>query len=716
MENEHKEGMSPEMKKEHDDDKLNSGMPVISENTVWFTLAGLLIGGATGWFLGTMFGQGAFAIPGLNMLAAGDRAVSGFLFASFFGSLFGLTGALIATLSSKKAGAEKTNKKLEQSNFYQNMPVYGSLALVVFFSLTLYVIATTALGVGGEASDQSSRLTWNLKNSVRVGGQTDAETYPAALQIAFPSTRTENSPRSVFVAPNDWRNALAATPLIAHPNYAAIVVAGENVPPNFGTAAPTDLQGDFSQIAAQVDDRLAQTNGGAFSTNVMIVSADADFRFAAPAAAYSARTGTPIFFVTKDGVPDATGAALQKRNGQSNIFVLGSGNAVSENVFEGLKQFGTVTRIGGGDFHEAAVKFAEFRNEAADFGWGRTGRYARRFTPTNVILLNPTRWQDAIAAAHLAARGKTGPILYTEKDRLPPIVENFLWRNRPFFAVTPAEGAFNHLWVVGSSDHISYKTQAWADYSQEIEQYMTYGDSAVSGYEAMGIGWMILSIACAIWILVHSVKKMPDMMPTIKAAWTIFALLLGPLAIFFYILCYHRRPKIKHDGMTMWQRPMWLKAVSATVMMFAFDMMLMCLAVFFLAYAWGFPIIQFNTSLYWLGSSMFLMMAFMYFFALIVMMLVFHTPMTMREKKIDSYWKAFMVGFPIMLITMTIESAGMMPTMWWQQMIFLPAMQMPTDDDFTMWSTLLFAVFIGFLVVYPFNYWMVVKGKKVGGM
>ncbi|MGI8470557.1 MAG: DUF4396 domain-containing protein [Pyrinomonadaceae bacterium] len=75
-----------------------------------------------------------------------------------------------------------------------------------------------------------------------------------------------------------------------------------------------------------------------------------------------------------------------------------------------------------------------------------------------------------------------------------------------------------------------------------------------------------------------------------------------------------------------------------------------------------------------------------------------------------------MVGLPIMLATMSVESVGMMPTMWWQQMLFLPNMQMPTSDDITMWTTLLFSVFIGFLVAYPFNYWLVSKGKKMGGM
>lgn len=49
-------------------------------------------------------------------------------------------------------------------------------------------------------------------------------------------------------------------------------------------------------------------------------------------------------------------------------------------------------------------------------------------------------------------------------------------------------------------------------------------------------------------------------------------------------------------------------------------------------------------------------------------------------------------------------------------MIFLPAMQMPTADDFTMWTTQLMSVIVGFLVVLPFNYWMVRRGAKVGTM
>ena len=446
-----------------------------------------------------------------------------------------------------------------------------------------------------------------------------------------------------------------------------------------------------------------------------MVSADADYRWALPAGAYAARTGTPILFVTREGVPEATAAALRKRGGQARIFALAPAEALPATVFAQLKQFGAVTRIEGGDFFENAVRFAEFRDAAADFGWGHTGRSKRQWATANAILVNGERWQDGIVAAHLAYRGKSGPLLFTERDRIPAVVDNYLWRQRPIFGNTPAEGPFNHLWVVGSFERIAYSAQAWADYSQEIEQYMTLSDSAVSGYEALGICWMLLSFACAIWIVFHSVKMLPDVMPIMKAAWAIFALMLGPLALWLYILSYHRREKMKEGGMVMWHRPVWAQTVSATVMMFAFDMMLMVLAVFLVAF-FGFPIIRFNGPLYWLGTSMFLMMVLMYVIALVVMMLIFHTPMTMHEQKINSYWKAFAAGLPIMVATMTVESLGMMPTMWWQQMIYLPAMQMPTEDDFTMWTTLLFSVFIGFLVVLPFNYWMVRKGHKMGTM
>ena len=766
-----------ETKSGHDQMDMSKGQPIVGENTIWWTLAGLLIGMATGCLIGIAFGYGRLNIGGLAPLATGGRGVTGFIFASFFASLFGLVGALLAIfIEGRKANKDHPGSKHEgmkhgKSSFIQKLPIYGSVALVIFMAFTLYVIASRAIG-SGAASDQSNRVSWNQKNAARVGGATDAETAAQVLQVTYPATRTENRPGTIVNVTDDWRMALAATPLIARPTNAALVVIGPGgvdadavreierlrgpgttpspssspsplvspsaSPLESAMTSPSPLPvtsqkslsigigsaGDINEdtiggndpasVASAIDERQARVSDNS-SANLIVVAADADYRWALPAGAYAARTGTPILFVTKDGVPSATAAALQRRGIRARIFVLGPNAAVSASVFDNLKQFGIVTRIEGGDYPTNAVRFAEFRDDSADFGWGHNGRGPRQWATTNTILVNGARWQDGVLAAHLARAGKSGPLLFTEIDRLPAVVDNYLWRQRPIFANTPAEGPFNSVWVVGSFERIAYGAQAWADYSQEIEQYMTLSDSAVSGYEALGIGWLALSIASAIWILFHSLKRLPEVMPMMKAAWTIFALMLGPIAVWLYVMNYHHREKMKHEGMVMWKRPLWLQTVSATVMMFAFDMMLMCLAVFILAY-FGFPIIRFNGSLYWLGSSMFLMMVLMYLIALIVMMLVFHTPMTMHEQKIKSYGKAFIVGLPMMVATMSVESLGMMPTMWWQQMIFLPAMQMPTGDDFTMWTTLLFSVFIGFLVVLPFNYRMVMRGKKMGTM
>lgn len=732
------------------------GEPVIGEKTVWWALAGLLIGLFIGWMTGLAFGYGRLNVPGLAPLVAGGADVSGLIFACFFGALFGLAGALLGTASDTREGAQEHQSgaghqgmKHDKQPFIQQLPIYGSIALALLMAWTLYVIASRGIGFG-KPSDQSNRVTWNQKNAARVGGASDAETIPLILQTAFPATRRENRPGVIIIVGDDWHAALAATPLIARPINAALVqstadaglqreaerlrapVALPQAAPSPAPAGTTTLEStptqaapafpateqltgtDPSIIAAGVDERLA-TVAGNQSENVMVVSADADYRWALPAGSYAARTETPVLFVTKDGVPPATDAALKRRGGRARIFVLGPNDAVSAGVFDQLKQFGAVTRIEGDNYFENAVRFAEFRDEAAGFGWGHSGQRARQWATVNSILVSGDRWQDGVFASHLARAGKSGPLLFIERDRLPAVVDNHLWRQRPAFSNTPAEGPFNHVWVVGGFDRIAYGPQAWADYSQEIEQYMTLGDSAVSGFEALGLGWVIFSIASAIWILFHSIKRLPGVMPMMKAAWTIFALLFGPLAVWFYVKSYHRREKMEHDGMMMWQRPMWAQVVSATVMMFAFDMMLMVLAVFIIA-SFGFPIIRFNSPIYWLGSSMFLMMVLMYVIALVVMMLVFHTPMTMHEQKINSYGKAFLVGLPIMLATMTVESLGMMPTMWWAQMLYLPAMQMPTGDDFTMWVTLLMSVFVGFLVVLPFNYRMVKRGAKMGTM
>lgn len=721
-------GMSASAKK-NPSGRNPRGAAIVGERTVWWSLAGLMLGATSGWFLGYAFGFGWLGIDAPALLASGGRGIPAFVFAAALGAALALAGAIAGTLAEARTASresEKTNhlaranKEMESGarRLIDLLPIYGSMLLVVVMCFVLYTIASRALG-SGQPSDQANRVTWNQKNASRVGSLRDSETALYVLQTAYPATRPENSPGVYVQLGDDWRSALAATSLIAWPLNAALIppqrATAYPVGPGAWTASISPPSGDPA-IAAETIDSMRAVRVGNLSRNVIVVSSADDARWALPAGPYAARTGTPILFVDRGRIPAATAAALRRRGGRARIFVLGPAKVIADAMLKQLGKYGEVTRVSGADYTANAVSFAGFHDDRADFGWGHTAIGLRRRSVVNTILVNGSDWLDGVMAAHLARTGKSGPLLFAERDHLPEATDRYLWRQRPLFAGTPAEGPFNHVWIVGSFDRIGYLPQAWADYSQEIEQYMTLGDSAVSGFEALGIGWLVFSIAAAFWVLFHSLKRLPQVMPVMKAAWTLFALLLGPLAAWLYVRSYNRRERMaSKDGMVMWDRPLFAQAVSATVMMFAFDMMLMVVAVFLLAAA-GFPIIRITNPLSWMGSAMFLMMLLMFVVALVVMALVFHTPMTMHERKIDSYGRALLVGLPLMALTMTVESLGMMPAMWWAQMSFLPGMQMPTGDDFSMWATLVMAAMAGFAAVLPFNYWLVKRGARMGMM
>ncbi|HKR58434.1 MAG TPA: hypothetical protein VJS64_01775 [Pyrinomonadaceae bacterium] len=128
----------------------SSGEAVIAENTIYWTLAGLLIGSAVGCFIGFAFGKGILNIPGLAPMVAGGPGIPAFIFSAFFASLLGLTGALLGT-SNESRQASRNHHEGHQGGkhrkaFVQQMPIYGSIALALFMAFTLYVIASRAYG------------------------------------------------------------------------------------------------------------------------------------------------------------------------------------------------------------------------------------------------------------------------------------------------------------------------------------------------------------------------------------------------------------------------------------------------------------------------------------------------------------------------------------------------------------------------------------------
>ena len=89
----------------HDESK---GESVIGEHTIWFGLTGMLIGIAVGWLIGLALGYGKLNLPGVAPLASGGAGIPGLIFSSFFGSLFGLIGAVLGTSSEVKKTSRRS--------------------------------------------------------------------------------------------------------------------------------------------------------------------------------------------------------------------------------------------------------------------------------------------------------------------------------------------------------------------------------------------------------------------------------------------------------------------------------------------------------------------------------------------------------------------------------------------------------------------------------
>jgi hypothetical protein len=179
--------------------KPSQGEPVVGRRTALSALAGLLVGIVVGLLVGVPFGRGGLNIPGLAPLAAGGAGVTGFVFAAFFMSLFGLAGALFGTWGETRAASSRGGRGRRKHGghggapFVSRLPLYGSALLPLFMAYTLYVIASRGYG-SGTPSDQGNRIDWNQKNASRVGGASDDETAAYVLQTVFTGARRGGRP------------------------------------------------------------------------------------------------------------------------------------------------------------------------------------------------------------------------------------------------------------------------------------------------------------------------------------------------------------------------------------------------------------------------------------------------------------------------------------------------------------------------------------------
>ncbi len=275
--------------------------------------------------------------------------------------------------------------------------------------------------------------------------------------------------------------------------------------------------------------------------------------------------------------------------------------------------------------------------------------------------------------------------------------------------MTPSEGPFHHFWVLGGEEAISFPAQSQADYAVEIGPYLGKA-IGMSGIDLLAAVWVALGIASALWIAFHQVKFLAGQNWVMRLAWPLFGLMMGPFGISIYKMAYNR-PVMTHDGMVMWDRPLWLQGVVATVSAIGFGASIM-IASGYVSTLFGLPVYPNHDTFFFFGTPMIVVMIINYVVAVLVSWPLFQTPMLAMFYG-ESYSKALPHALPMVLVSMTAAALGMNPAMWWLMMSHIP--MMPTEEQILWFGVMFFTAFTAFLVAWPINY-LLVRAQRKGGL
>jgi hypothetical protein len=355
-------------------------------------------------------------------------------------------------------------------------------------------------GPDGEAEESPAAQTseelgypaFATDNTTRVGGAGPAENAAAVALAVFPSTTPAQRPAAVaLVDEADWPVAIAAAVLMAPPVRAPLLFSGPDGAPDATeeALAALDPQGGeatggahgFAFGAAAVPDSatgfetIRAAGGGADDGEdpAAVAAAVADLRdrlvgsppeaivvapldgpgFAAPAAAWAARSGDPVLFAAARSLPKPTEEAL-KKHPKVPVYVLGPSSEISDTVLGQIEKLGPkVTRVAGPDPVGTALALA--RHGKDGFGWDVDD------PGHGFVLVREGSPLDAAAAAPLSAAGTWGPLLLTDAaDTLPAEVRSYLLDVKPGYTTNPTRAYYNHVWVIGDQEAIDVKQQA----------------------------------------------------------------------------------------------------------------------------------------------------------------------------------------------------------------------------------------------------------------
>ena len=350
------------------------------------------------------------------------------------------------------------------------------------------------LGKQGDDEEAAPDLgfpAFATSNTTRVGGADPIADAASVAQAVYPSRDRDTRPRAVtLVDTADWRVAVSAAQLMSAPLRAPLLFSDRGELPGasdqaLGRLIPTGakeaggaqvikvgeaavaegykttaVEGADHAALAQAIDRLHTAAAGKPSPAVVVASSEQP-GFSMPAAAWAAKSGDPVLWVTSDAIPASTRAAITAHK-RPRIYVLGPESAVSKKVLTQLGRLGDARRVGAGDPVANAIAFARFSD--GSFGWNVVD------PGHGFVFASTQRPLDAAAAAPLSATGTYGPLLLvTAANVLPAPLQDYLLDIQPGYDKDPVRGVYNHGWMIGDESAVSVDVQARIDSLLEIQ-------------------------------------------------------------------------------------------------------------------------------------------------------------------------------------------------------------------------------------------------------
>lgn len=339
-------------------------------------------------------------------------------------------------------------------------------------------------------------LVSSTKNITRLNEDNPITLSIHVSQMIWPSTHEENQPGTVILAPaNNWQYSLAALTLVHHPNDGPILYYDEEInddvlnelnrlnPKGNNEGIEVLAVGELSEserskltafevktinennpaaFAKMVEEEFSKTIDTVEDAVIIGSMEDSAKEYTLTAANWISHMNESLLYVNSDTIPEETKEALAQREGSAQIYVLGPEEIINQSVVSELEEYGDVVRIEGENAVSQSIEMASFKDTDTGFGWGIT-------EPGHGLVFASTASPElAIAAAPFAHLGKHAPMIWLDEGELTQDLYNYLAQVKPEFQEDPTEGPYNHGYLLGTFDTISFNTQGILDEKLEI--------------------------------------------------------------------------------------------------------------------------------------------------------------------------------------------------------------------------------------------------------